>query len=132
MPFVTIFEAPELEVARLAAAPVGSENHTLSTLPVQIQGPIDDLVIELPRETNHGHSIVVVPFLRQPDSSVERETMPYRRYRTWWSVIVVASNHPSYPVGGHRLAISESALVRGTLRSIEVPPAPVAEVEVAA
>lgn len=127
MPFIEIFEAPELEVARLANAPVGSQNHTLSTLPVNILGPLDDLMIELPRETNGGHTIVVLPMDRYKESREERGEMPYKRNHGTWRAIVVASNHPSYPVGGHRLAVPESELVRGTVRTLEIPAAPKAK-----
>lgn len=116
--FPQIYEDPELEVARLAAAPEGSTNHRLSKLPVNITGPLDDLLIELPSTTADDHTLVVVPFRRDRDD--EPRTLPMKRHRGFWACIVVASNHPSYPVGGHRLNISESELVRGKLRTIEL------------
>lgn len=128
MAFKSFFEEPEAEVARLAQAPVGSKAHTLSTLPVNIRGDLTDLMIELPKDTFHDHTIVVVPWERYPLTETERnEPFPRRRYRSTWRCIVVASNHPSYPVAGHRLAVSEDELVRGTLRTFQVPEAPVAE-----
>lgn len=117
--FKDIFEAPEAEVARLAEAPAGSTSHALSLLPVNILGPLDDLMIELPQKDNGAeHRIVVVPYQRYKDD--EKQSTPFKRHRGWWACIVVASNHPSYPVGGHRLAISEAELVRGTLRTLEL------------
>jgi len=120
--FKDIFEAPEAEVARLAAAPEGSKAHFLSTLPVNILGPLDDLMIEMPRDAGWDHTVVVVPFKRIGRSEQERaeRQAPFRRHDGWWDCIVVASDHPSYPVGGYRLNISESELVRGTLRTLEL------------
>ncbi|WP_311245417.1 MULTISPECIES: hypothetical protein [unclassified Microbacterium] len=123
--FKNYFEAPEVEVARLATAPVGSKAHTLSTLPVNIRGPVEDLMIELPFAAQSGYTVVVVPFDSYELTAEEKaEKPPIRRYRTWWRCLVIASNHPSYPVGGNRLAIGEDEIVRGTLRTLEVPAAP--------
>lgn len=122
--FKNFFEAPEVEAARLAEAPVGSKSHSLSFLPVNIQGPLDDLMIEMPRMEGSEHTIVVVPFERYKDAEEERE-MPFKRHRGSWRCIVVASDHPSYPVGGHRLSVSEAELVRGTLRTLELATAAV-------
>lgn len=38
----------------------------------------------------------------------------------WWRCLVVASTHPSYPVGGYDLSIHERELASGTL--LEVRP----------
>ena len=125
--FTPIYEDPELEVARLAAAPLGSSNHSLSRLPVTIEGYLGDLVVELPTkdERDESFTIIVVPFLRHPDTSEDRK-MPFKRHAGHWDCIVVASDHTSYPVGGHRLSISEAELVRGTLRTFELATSPVA------
>jgi hypothetical protein len=52
--FNDIPEAPEAEVARFAAAPVGSQSHSLSLLPVKIRGPLGDLMIELTHQNCSG------------------------------------------------------------------------------
>lgn len=118
---VKIYEDAELEVARLAAAPKGSTNHRLSTLPVNIEGPLDDLVIELPDlDPGTNRRVVVVPFKRTGNGTHAGEQMPFRRHAGHWGCIVVASNDPSYKVGGHRLDISEHELVRGTLRTPDI------------
>lgn len=116
---IEIYEKPELEVARLAAAPVGSTNHGLSTLPVKISGHLGDRVIELPQLPGaEGRRLVVVPFKYSPGEP--EESMPYRLHDGHWGCIVVASNDPTYKVGSHRLSISEHELVRGTLRTPDV------------
>lgn len=122
MSFLTkigFLETPEAEVARLAAAPEGSLNHALSKLPVTITEPLKDLVIELPwaaTERGSGHRVVVVPIEDRGESrpAGEEAPLPRRRHESWWTCAVVASDHPSYPVGGHRLSIPEAELVRGT------------------
>jgi len=117
--FETIYEAPELEVARLAAAPEGSQSHALSKLPVNITGRLDDLAIVLPRtQDGADHTMVVVPFERYRDT--EERVFPLKRHHGAWRCIVVASDHPSYPVQGNRLCISESELVRGTLVTFDL------------
>jgi len=122
--FTSLFEAPEAEVARLAAAPVGSINHTMSLLPVKIHSFLQDLMIELPQKPGvngpaEPYTIVVVPFLRHASS---RDVMPapMELHRGSWDCIVVASDHPAYHVGGHRLNVSEAELVRGTPRTLEL------------
>jgi hypothetical protein len=123
-----IYEDPEVEVATLAAAPAGSTNHRLSTLPVTIEGPLDDLVIEMPDlYPGSNRRIVVVPFKRTGHGP-RPEQMPYPRHDGYWSCIVVASNDPSYKVGGYRLDISEHELVRGTLRTPDIGTAPIVAV----
>lgn len=113
-------ETAEAERDRLAACPEGSINHELSKLPVTITGPLQDLLIELPwKHTERGehrrHRVVVVPFEYRGDSrpESEQETLPRRRHAGWWACAVVASDHPSYPVGGYRLSIPTAELVRG-------------------
>lgn len=126
---IKLYEDPELEVARLAAAPVGSTNHRLSTLPVNLEGPLDDLVIELPDlYPGSNRRMVVVPFKRTGNGTEAGEEMPFRRHAGYWGCIVVASNDPSYQVGGHRLDISEAELVRGTLRTPDIGTEPLVAV----
>jgi hypothetical protein len=116
-----ILETPDEEVARLAAAPDGSKSHWLAGLPVLISAAdLKGLVIELP--VHHGdRRIVVVPVENRGDSSREAhraKTGKIRRNGAWWQVIVVASDHPSYPVGGYDLTVPEAELVRGRPLSI--------------
>lgn len=121
MAFKTNFETHEAEAARLAQAPEGSTNHALSKLPVNIHQIIQDLMIELPSfGGDPKHTIVVVPFDCHPYGGKDDSTLPRRRYNRGWSCIVVVSNHPSYPVGGHRISLPEYQLVRGTRRTLEL------------
>ena len=118
--FESLYETREAEQARLASSPEGSINHYMSQLPVQITGPLDDLMIELPAtcEPEFHKTIVVVPFERSPESKRDREDAPWRRNDGSWRCLVIASDHTSYPVGGHRIVVSESQLVRGTIRTL--------------
>lgn len=113
--FKTSIETPEAEIARLAENPVGSQNHGLSQMPVKIPVPIQDLLIELPSfGDEQQHRIVVVPMTSHRLSGQEPGERPFRRYNRSWDCIVVASSHPSYPVGGYRISVPEYQLVRGT------------------
>lgn len=121
MAFKTNFETHEAEAARLAQAPVGSTNHALSQMPVNIHPHIQDLMIELPSFIGDPkHTIVVVPFDSHHYGSQADSTLPRRRYNRSWDCIVVASNHPQVPVGGHRISLPEYQLVRGTQRTLEI------------
>lgn len=115
------FEDPEVEVARLAAAPAGSLNHELSKLPVNIEGDLLDLMIELPRTQNrYEHTtLIVVPF-RFDKGADQNEALPFKRNTGWWDCIVVASDDPVYPQGGHRLSIPAAELVRGKQRTFDL------------
>jgi hypothetical protein len=113
-------ESEAEEAARLALSPEGSINHCMSKLPVQIHGWIEDLMIEMPHSAGFDrHTVIVVPF--RYHRYQRDESLPRRAHDGSWDVIVVASNHPSYPVGGHRLSIPEMQLVRGTQRTFDVP-----------
>jgi len=124
--FMNFFEAPEAEVARLAESPVGSINHTLSTLPVNVEGYIKDLVIQMPRmHADDTYTIIVVPFESiklSADEIAARQALPHKRHTGWWKCLVVASDNPSYPVGGHRITVPEAQLVRGMQRTLELAP----------
>lgn len=123
MAFKALFEDPAAEVARLAAAPEGSRSHALSKLPVRISGWIQDFTIELPWAWAgtglHGdhHRVVVVPIEYTGDGMAD-EALPRRRHSGFWTCAVIASNDERYPVGGHRLVISEAELVRGRQLSL--------------
>ncbi|MFI9629213.1 hypothetical protein [Streptomyces sp. NPDC052042] len=118
---IGLVENAEQERERLAQAPEGSKAHALSQLPITIEGWPEDLVIELPWAEmglyDEPHRVVVVPFKYHADSRPEGEEdtapLPRRRHSGWWDCIVVASTHPSYPVGGHRLSIPGAELARG-------------------
>jgi hypothetical protein len=120
--FKNLFEAPEVEAARLAESPAGSINHSLSSMPVNIHGFLEDLMIEMPHRDDAQHTIIVVPFERYKDivDADAEPVVPIRLHTGTWRCIVVASDHPSYPVGGHRIAVSEAELVRGTLRTFDL------------
>lgn len=115
---IGFIETEEQERERLAQAPEGSLNHELSKLPVTITGWLQDLLIELPwKATERGeHRVVVVPIEYHGETcpAGEQEQLPRKRHAGWWTCAVVASDHPSYPVGGHRLSIPTAELVRGT------------------
>lgn len=124
MAFHALFnvETEEEERERLASAPVGSTSHFLSTLPVTIPEWPEGLVIELPSmafDDRPAHRIVVVPVKFRPEP---RESSPQadlrRRFPGAWTCIVVGSDHPSYPVGGHQLSVGSEQLARG--RRIDV------------
>lgn len=117
--FKTSLETPEAEIARLAESPVGSQNHGLSQMPVRIPVPVQDLLIELPSFGDEPHRrIVVVPMTSHRLSGQEPGERPFRRYNRSWDCIVVASSHPSYPVGGYRISVPEYQLVRGEQRAV--------------
>ena len=107
----SIMESKQEEVDRLAAAPEGSTSHRLSSLPVNVTGDLKGRIIRLPQEDSR---VVVVPF-HAVGSSGRRADGRMRRHGSWWEVVVVASDHLSYPVGGHHLSVSEAELVRGTV-----------------
>lgn len=111
MAFFTNRETPEQEVARLNSASEGSKLHALSTLPVTIKEWPQDLVIELPWQAT-GHRVAVVP-IKYHTSPQPADEVPRRRYDGSWDCVVVASDHPSYPVGGFHLSIPAAELVRG-------------------
>lgn len=95
-------ETTEQERERLARSPEGSQNHRLSTLPVNIHRCPKGLLIELP----WSHRVVVVPIeFRPPLQPAGRRSSadaPRRRFDGSWTCAVVASEHASYPVGGYR------------------------------
>lgn len=111
MTFLINHETPEQEIARLAAAPEGSQDHTLSKLPVTIKEWPRGLVIELPWQTI-GHRVTVVP-IKYHSSPQPADELPRRRHDGSWGCVVVTSDHPSYPVGSFNLTIPAAELARG-------------------
>lgn len=127
---IQLFETDEDEALRLAEAPAGSKGRSLSRLPVTNAHPDKHHLVELPwaqihpcsgttggqRHTCDGfHRIVVLP-LRLHDRS-DGDKLP-RRHDGYWDCRVVASDHPSYPVGGYDICISESELRRGSVLKV--------------
>lgn len=117
---IGLVETAEQEQARLAASPEGSINHSLSLLPVRIQEYPKDLLIKLPWsnvDAGERYVIVVVPVRYTPDARPTSIDMtparPAHRHPGSWECAVVASDHPWYPVGGHRVSISGAELARG-------------------
>lgn len=82
----------------LASCPEGSLNHELSKLPVNIAHIHKGMIIKLPA-TSHP-MIVTVKDYRGSES---------------FESIIVASQHPRNPVGGHNIVNSAAELKRGTL-----------------
>lgn len=119
MAFKTTLETPEAEAARLAESPEGSTNHALSSMPVNIHGRIQDLMIELPSfEGDPKHTVVVVPFYSDHYGNLDEPPLPRRRYNFAWTCIVVASDDPRCKAAGHRVSIPEYQLRRGTIRTL--------------
>lgn len=116
---VGFLETEAQEQARLALAPEGSISHALSKLPITLRGCPQDLLIELPwRDTDKtDHRVVVVPIdyrpSARPTGDDETTPTPRRRHAGSWTCAVVYSEHPSYPVGGHRIVVGADELARG-------------------
>lgn len=129
---IQVFETDTEEITRLAQAPVGSKNHSLSLLPVTYAHPDKYHLVELPRlqaspcsktagaqklggigdkahECDGSHHMVVLPFRYDVD---EPWKLP-RRHDGSWECRVIASDNPAYPVGGFDLTVSDSELRRG-------------------
>lgn len=117
-------ETEEQERDRLAQAPTGSISQYLSTLPITITGWPKDLLVQLPWEPPRAgakHTVVVVPIEYRKDplpEGIDEESLPRKRHPGSWTCAVVFSDHPSYPVGGHRIIIGADELARGTKASI--------------
>ncbi|MFB7918925.1 hypothetical protein [Streptomyces sp. NPDC056061] len=116
---IGFIETEEQERERLAQAPQGSINHYLATLPETIPGRPQDRLVQLPWKpprTEQRYTIVVVPFQFHGDSlpeGIKEERLPHKRNSGSWDCIVVHSDHPSYPVGGHRICVSAAEIARG-------------------
>lgn len=125
---IQITETDAEETARLARAPEGSINHALSQLPITNPYPTTTQVLELPgtksgkcsgtagglsHECDGTHRIVVIP-IRQVGKATNAaggHQLPVQ-HTGHWACRVLASDHPSYPVGGHDLSLCESELRR--------------------
>ncbi len=117
--FKQMFEDPEAEVARAS----GLNGRRLSRYQVNIDGPLQDRPIWLPDFYHTGcetplRLLVVVPFLRHAYYEDNPDGMPRKRYWASWDCIVIASDIPEYPVGGHRIVIAEEELVRGFVKNL--------------
>lgn len=110
-------ETEEQEQARLAQAPEGSIRNALSKLPVTIREWPEGLVVELPfaQTGRTAHRVIVVPVTFSRDNLDPDPDAPAPRGRNsgWWECVVIASDHPSYPVGGYQLAIPAAEIARG-------------------
>ncbi|MEV7952894.1 hypothetical protein [Streptomyces sp. NPDC088141] len=115
---IGVIETAEQEQARLAQAPEGSINHSLSTLPVTIEEWPKDLLVELPWQpprTDQAHRVVVVPIEFRRDAlpeGVEEEPLPRKLHPGSWTCAVVFSDHPSYPAGGFRIDVPAAEIAR--------------------
>ncbi|MHA3723846.1 hypothetical protein ACXR2T_08195 [Leucobacter sp. HY1910] len=99
-----LFESPADEAARLALSPVGSADHALAALPVNIEEFPRDLLILLPDLHGNGERIIVVPFAHADDRALASpQTRPLRRHAGYWRCLVVSSNNAHYPAQGSRL-----------------------------
>jgi hypothetical protein len=115
---ISFLETEGQEQARLAQCPEGSTNHHLSTLQVTIAEWPQDLLVELPWRRSGAteqHRVVVVAIEYRPDLHPEckEEPLPRKRNSGAWTCAVVASDHPSYPVGGHRIVVAAAEVARG-------------------
>lgn len=107
---VRLMETIAEENARLADAPVGSTNHTLSLLPVVNTNP--NFRGKLVLLATHDQPLIVMPKQFNP-GSVKGQ------YDGSWYCVVTSSRNPSYPVGGYDIAVSESELRRSPI--VELP-----------
>lgn len=127
---IKFFETDAEETSRLAQAPVGSIDHGLSLLPVTNAHPDEYHLVELPwtqlhpcsgntggrkHECDGSHRVVVLPVKYSRGNS--GNSLP-RLHDDHWGCRIVASDHPSYPVGGYDIHVSKSELRRG--RVLEV------------
>ncbi|MBP2527476.1 hypothetical protein [Rhodococcus sp. PvP104] len=130
---IQLFESDAEEASRLAQAPIGSIDHGLSLLPVTLPYPARHHLIELPARKVHkapgrnggGHPdcaadyrIVVLPVTRHPGPT---DSCVPSCHDSSWDCRIVASDHPSYPVGGEDICCSESELRRGRIIEIARP-----------
>lgn len=121
---IGFLETEEQERARLAQAPEGSTSRYLSTLPITIEEWPQDVLVQLPWSppcTSQHYTVVVVPIEFHNDplpGGVDEEPLPRKRNSGSWTCAVVFSDHPSYPVGGHRIFIGADEIARGAKVSI--------------
>lgn len=125
MAFKTNIETPEQERQRLAQAPVGSRMHELSTMPVNIAHVTEGLLIKI--DLGPNHTVVVAPLKHHADATAHTHlaqqaeaSKPRRRHSGSWDCLIVASNHPHYPVGGYRINLPAYQLARGTQHVIDL------------
>ncbi|MEU6261827.1 hypothetical protein [Saccharopolyspora shandongensis] len=127
---IGFIETEEQERARLAQAPTGSISHYLSTLPITIKEWPQDLLVQLPWEpprSGKQYTVVVVPLEYRKDplpEGVDEKSLPRKLNPGSWRCAVVSSDHPSYPVGGHRIIVGTDEIARGNKVLIERPRPP--------
>lgn len=114
--FDSLMETEEEERARLAQYPVGSTNHDLSKLPITIKTDVRNMVIQLPGAPygSTQNTMIVVPIDYRPPVAGDEltESKKHKRNSGSWTCAIVASDHPSYPVGGYNVVITEAELAR--------------------
>lgn len=117
---IKIFETDEQEAARLAASQPGSKNHLLSQLPITLQEDPTGLLLKLPSNAWSQYHLIVFVNEREPRRRTVLNEEGLRERRDTFETVVVASNHPDYPVGGYRLMVGHTELRRST--KVELDP----------
>ena len=107
MTFLQYFETDQTETARLAAAPEGSKSHKLSLLPVTFREDPAGRLLSLPR---HDHTIVITVLEQRDRRSRDDENLV--RHDASYVARVVASDDPSYPVGGYDIIVTDAEIRR--------------------
>lgn len=127
---ITFGETDEQEAARLAACPVGSDNHALADLPVRNHMIAEHVIYELPWAQLHKcpgtpeahkhkkvpdcggvHRVIGVPHSRQAGPS-KGGPLDQRLHDDTWYFKILASDNPVYPAGGYDIVVTESELRR--------------------
>ena len=107
MTFPQHFETDQAETERLAAADAGSKNHELSLVPVTFREVPTGHLLSLPGKK---HTIVLT-VLEQRDRRTKGDDGRVRHDASHVARIV-ASDHPSYPVGGYDIVVTDAEIRR--------------------
>ena len=107
MTFPQHFETDQAETERLAAADAGSKNHELSLVPVTFREVPTGHLLSLPK---NEHTIVIT-VLEQRDRRTKGDD-GYVRHDATHIARIVASDHPSYPVGGYDIVVTDAEIRR--------------------
>ena len=117
-----LFETEDQERARLALSHPHSKSGMLAPLPVTVRHLDTGMLIELPQlrhadedDADTEDRRIIVALVTFRSGATPREPGEPRRRDGSWHAMVVASTHPSYPVGGFDLSIGEAELRRGRL-----------------